>query len=358
MSILRPQGITQLYRAAPLLYRGIHSSPSKQTPLPAPSKLAMTASAGIESIAWISTGASIAMILPPTIPTFFSTMILAFFATRCIQPIVNTKLAVQRGTPALPPANGALITQISGFMTTEALCFKREFSKVVTDADAHRGGTIYALRGALGKALTFSGFDATTIFLESLSLGLPPLVLMPIAGLMSGAVQGTIIGFPEYLSTMQSRFRGKTNSELIHEMVDYTKKTYGAPIATSAARNAIFDAVFNTLRVGFDVPFGVAAVTSMTANYPIERARSLTQQHTDPEQIKSLFSGTKTSNGSKEDARSPMFQGWLSKAIEFLLIFQLLQLLKEKAAEEKKGIHPSVKRGLENYLKHLHDELS
>ncbi len=78
----------------------------------------------------------------------------------------------------------------------------------------------------------------------------------------------------------------------------------------------MFDMIFNSLRIEFDVPFGLSAVIAMTINYPIERLRSLTHQH----EIVSIKDSKFT---------AVVFQGWLSKAIEFFSIYQLLHILRD-----------------------------
>lgn len=271
--------------------------------------------AAVTTGAWIAGGITTAYVLPSSIATSTSILCLAYFSSRAAQPLVNTKLAVQR----LPSKSIKLTPQ--SFFLNEISNFRNQFIRIGLSQNAHRGGNIYALRGAFAKMLTFTGFDVMFSLLSPalLSINAPLLIIIPLSALISGLVQGSLIALPEYLSTLQSRYPEKSNKELYPLMWENVKKTNGLPILTVAFRNGLFDMVFNTMRVGLCLPFGPSAVIAMTANYPVERYRSLVHQN------EIISSQTLLHNKNVLDH----FQGWFSKALEFFTIYQLLQLFKE-----------------------------
>lgn len=276
--------------------------------------------AAAKSVGWIAAGGATATFLLSSVSSAGSIFILAYFASRAAQPFVNTKLAVQRAKRD-PPKN------VIDFFGSELRMFKTQSRDVGFGPNAHAGGNVYALRGALAKMLTFAGFDAMhSIIAPTLSaVGVPALIIVPTAALISGCIQGTLVSLPEYLSTLQSRFPEKSNTELWKMMFAHIQETKGLPILTVSMRNGVFDMIFNTLRVSFGVPFGPSAVASMTLNYPIERFRSLVHQHEKRER----------KEGDPQFS-SADFQGWFSKAVEFFVIYQCLQILMDQKNKQVK----------------------
>jgi hypothetical protein len=268
------------------------------------------------STLWIGTGSIAATLLPVSIPSAATIFLYAYISSRAAQPLVNTKLAVQRNNEKL------LVSSFPDFLKSELHMFQKQLSKVGLSISAHRGGNLYAFRGAFAKMLTFAGFDTMFALLSS-SFGpeqIPHIILIPISGFLSGILQGTLVAIPEYLSTLQSRHPELPNSELYNQMWQQLQQTKGLPIWTVALRNAVLDSIFNSLRVAGGFSFGMSAVVAMTCNYPIERYRSLVHQH----EITSIHMGNNNHGYQR-------FQGWFAKAVEFFTIYQCLQILKELA---------------------------
>jgi hypothetical protein len=277
--------------------------------------------AATKSVGWIAAGGATAtFLLTSSVSSAGSIFVLAYFASRAAQPFVNTKLAVQRAKKD-PPKN------IIDFFGSELRMFQAQSKDVGFGPNAHAGGNVYALRGALAKMLTFAGFDAMHSLISPTltAVGVPTLLIVPTAAFISGFIQGTLVSLPEYLSTLQSRYPDKSNAELWKMMFEKVQDTNGLPILAVSLRNGVFDMVFNTLRVSFGVPFGPSAVASMTINYPIERFRSLVHQH---EYRQRQEGDPKFSSAN--------FQGWFSKAVEFFVIYQCLQILMEQRNKQMK----------------------
>jgi hypothetical protein len=304
-----------------------------------------------KSSGWLLGGLAIAHQLPYGTPTAVSIFIYAYFATRASQPFVNTKLAAQRATPIQHK-------NLIDFLKHELTMFTSRLKEVGCGQYSHAGGNIYALRGSVAKMMTFAGFEAVygVVSVPLLAMGIPIPIVIALSGFMGGFFQGTLISVPEYLSTLQSRYPTKKNSELFVIMWESIKASYGLPVGVVSLRNGLFDMTFNTMRVGFDVHFGPSAVLAMTLNYPVERYRSLIHQNelrklhlpeTSPSSSSSSSSGGDNSKNNSSDSSSSSsfkfdyFQGWFSKAVEFFVIYQTLQVFKSKEMK------PEVRKEIE-----------
>lgn len=290
-----------------------------------------------KSASWLAGGLLTASYLPVETPYALTILTLAYLSSRVAQPLVNTKLAVQRHKVKLSDQElkANPLVKVTTFFKHEIQMFSKNLKEVGLGKNAHAGGNIYGLRGAFAKMLTFAGFDVMYSIISPflIPLGLPYPVTVAASGFANGLVQGTLIATPEYLSTMQSRYPEKKNSELLKIMWEQTKLTYGLPISITALRNGIFDMTFNTMRVAFGIPFGPSAVFSMTINYPVERYRSLVHQN----ELSFIKKGEEGKEEKKNEKKSSgqNFQGWFSKATEFFVIYQLLQVFNERTKNRK-----------------------
>lgn len=240
-----------------------------------------------------------------------------FCATLAVQPLVNTKLAVQRSE------NKENLED--PFLKREYTLFKEEFLKVINSEHAHTGGLSYAGRGALTKALMFFGFDSVDGELKTRAPLLNNHVRHSVAGGVSGFTQGGIVAFLEWFSTQTSLNASATTKDVVQNINSYMKQHgAGLPVGSTALRNSVFDSVFNTLKES-GVPYGPAAVVSMSASYLFEKSRSLSQQSKTPEEVKAFFK--ERFNSGKEGAED-IFKGWGAKAVEFAMVYFLLQTLK------------------------------
>ena len=240
-----------------------------------------------------------------------------FAATLSMQPLVNTKLAAQRSEEKL--------NLDDPFLKREYQLWKQHFMDIIHSDSAHSGGVSYAGRGALTKALMFFGFDSVDGMLAHKATSLPTAVRQAISGGVSGGIQGTIVAFPEWFSTQRSLHAEKTSKESVADIKEYVK-AHGArlPVASTTARNSVFDSVFNVLKEN-GVPYGPAAVVSMSGSYLFEKSRSLSQQSKTPEEVGTFF---KEKFSSGKECAEDVFKGWGSKAMEFVLVYFLLQSLK------------------------------
>lgn len=263
--------------------------------------------------------------------------IAGFCATLAMQPLVNTKLAVQRSEEKL--------NSDDSFLKREYDALKEEFLKIINSEDAHAGGLSYASRGALTKALMFLGFDSVDDALKEMMPEINGHFRQVSAGSLSGAFQGMVVLPLEWYSTQRSLNPDKTPKESVDDIKDYARESGASmPVALTAARNSVFDSVFNVLKES-GVPYGPAVVVSMSASYLFEKGRSLSQQSKMPEEVKAFF---KEKFESGKDGAEDVFKGWGAKAAEFAMVYFLLQTIKSfkdwlKSGDPEKPASPPVK---------------
>jgi hypothetical protein len=242
-------------------------------------------------------------------------------ATLSMQPVVSAKLAVQRSPEQK--------REDETFFKREFRLLKEEYTAIIKSEDAFSGGVAYASRGALTKALMFFGFDNCKDLLNEVVPTLNTHLQNAVAGGVSGAGQGAAIALLEKLASRQSLYPDKRFAEHVSDMKAYQKEHgFTWPIGVTAARNSVFDSVFNVLKET-GVPYGVASVVSMSASYLFEKSRSMLHQDKTPEDVKVFFK--EKFNEGKAGAED-VFKGWGAKAAEFALVYFLLQTLKSYKA--------------------------
>mmetsp|Transcript_24702 Transcript_24702/g.41241 ORF Transcript_24702/g.41241 Transcript_24702/m.41241 type:complete len:419 (+) Transcript_24702:124-1380(+) len=273
------------------------------------------------------------------------------------------------------------------YIGNELSIFAKCFSSIITTPNAFKGGGWYAARGGVAKMLMFLGYDSLKPEFESLVSSstseqtsaipttTPVFVSLPV-GLCSGILQGTVVSVLEWRSSLISRHATYTSTpttstrsrnsntsstspieqpsppqqpqahpvDITEAMKSYVWKTDPQsggsfssqlrrgghlPITSTAARNCIFDSVFYSLTdTAAGLSYGPAAAISMTFSYIAEKVRSESQQGKPMEIIRAEFS---------QQPFEHNFNGWFAKAVEFVFVFAVLQLLKNRVQQNERS---------------------
>tara|TARA_A100001015_G_scaffold139091_1_gene154146 strand:+ start:1085 stop:2191 length:1107 start_codon:yes stop_codon:yes gene_type:complete len=236
-------------------------------------------------------------------------------ATYTASGAVKTKLKSQKET-----LNG---NTPSDFLINETKSAMKNFNTVWFKENAFNGALVYSMRGGITKALMFVGYD--NIYPELKNQHLNNFAATALAGLSSGALQGFVTSIPEWIATKQATEHDKKTTEHVKEIFNYLKNS-SIPITSQIARNAVFDSVFFILTKYYGIKLAIAAPIAMTASYQLEKIRSLSQQGKLPKDIKEVFE-----KGDKKNR----YTGWFSKAIEFSIVYALLDYFRQKGSPKQ-----------------------
>ena len=210
------------------------------------------------------------------------------------------------------------------FIQNENRWIKEHFHSVWSKENAFAGGGIYAIRGGITKALMFIGYDS--VFTEFKKCEIDDFSATVYSGLCSGALQGAITAIPEWVATKQASNGNKTIKENSKEIIEYLQNDSFTPIRSQIARNAVYDCIFFVLTRYFEIKFALAAPIAMTSSYHFEKIRSLSQQGKTTSEINKIF---------KNQSQKDKYTGWFAKAIEFTIVYALLDYFRKKNKQFK-----------------------